>query len=262
MKLGSWSLLLGGALVVRSGAFVATPQPATRPLPSSLGPQKTPFGVLVSGPSTSLAGKQLQPAQHHQRTTTALSDAVQSAAISFFDSVRTPSTLIGGSAITALFAISNLVKDPRQLTRTEVFLLRLYHIVSLISLCLSIVTIITATSASTMLLVGNRFDISKAKNVFDFMNTQMSYEFLITRWSFFSSLLLFLVGITNRALLEFQLLKEKRRVAGIFLICSMGSLVSFLLSYINRTLMGPQANFFVLTVDALKVRLLVPDLKR
>jgi len=249
MKLLIQSLLLAGAL---TGASAFAPplhrKPTSRLLPSSaLVPLKhTNPWKRLSGPAAKAFGR-----PQYQSSSALLSD-IQSAATSFFDSVRTPSTLVGGQAIVALFAITNMVRDPRKLSRTEVFLLRLYHIVSLLSLCLSIITIITSTSASTMLLVGNRYDFSKAKDVFVFLNTQMQYEFLITRWSFFSSLLLFLVGIANRALLEFQLLEEKRRVAGAFLVCSMGSLMSFLMSYINRTLMGPQANFFVLTIDVFK----------
>jgi len=250
MNLLMQSLLLAGALV---GASAFAPplhrKPTSRLLPSSVVVplQRTNPWKRMSGPAAKVLGK-----PQYQSSSALFSD-IQSAAISFFDSVRTPSTLVGGQAIAALFAITTMVRDPRKLSRTEVFLLRLYHIVSLLSLCLSIVTIITSTSASTMLLVGNQKNFSKAKDVFAFLNTQMQYEFLITRWSFFSSLLLFLIGIANRALLEFQLLEEKRRIAGAFLICSMGSLMSFLVSYINRTLMGPQANFFVLTIDVFKV---------
>jgi len=272
-KFRIWScLLLAGA--VASGprstvAFIVVVHPTTtrrnagdtiarttaQP-PSRVGATRNLFNF-----SSSTFAKQLHQHQLHstkfQKTKTTSSSAlwdIQSSAISFFDSVRTPSTLLGGQSIAALFAISNLVQDPKKLSRTEVFLLRLYHIVSLLSLCLSLVTIITSTSASTMLLVGNRYDFSKFQDVFEFLNTDVQYEFLLVRWSFFSSLLLFLVGIANRALLEFRLLAKKRRVAGIFLVCSMGWLISFLLSYINRTLMGPQANFFLLTLDVLKVR--------
>lgn len=156
-------------------------------------------------------------------------------ALGFFNGVRIPAALIAGSSLGAVFSLVSLAnKSRRELPRVDVILLRLYHVFAMASLILSLNVVVMSTVASTTLLLDHHDTM--ALSAYQFLNREMRYEFVITRWSFLVSILCFLVGITNRTLLEFNLLKKPRRRFGICLILMMTSLLTHLVSFINETL--------------------------
>ena len=122
------------------------------------------------------------------------------------------------------------------MNKTEVFVSRLYHIVSLLTACLSIGTILTSTAASTLLLLRNYELPDPTLDVYYFLRTSMDLEFSFTRWSFLTTLLLFLTSICGRILLEFDLLKRRRRLAGLMVVSAMAGTITSFLSYINSIL--------------------------
>ena len=91
-----------------------------------------------------------------------------------------------------------------------------------------------------------------AESAYHFINRELRYEFILTRWSFLTSLLSFLAGITIRALLEFNLLDEKRRKAAVVVASSMAGLFCHLLSFVNSTLISAP-NLFVMTIQVVQL---------
>ena len=157
-------------------------------------------------------------------------------ALGFFNGVRIPSALIAGSSLGAVFSLVSLAnKSTRELANVDVVLLRLYHFFAMMSLILSLNVVVMSTVASTTLLLDHHNTL--AHSAYHFLNREMRYEFVITRWSFHMSILCFLVGITNRALLEFGLLKKpSRRRFGICLVLCLTAFLTHLISFINQTL--------------------------
>lgn len=157
-------------------------------------------------------------------------------AIRYFDSVRTPSAFILGSALAALFSLSKDARELRKQKPIQRVALLLYHLTAMISLVLSFNVVITATATSTYLLLdcNNRM----ARSVVDFLKRECYYELLITRWSFLTGLFSFLACIGLRVLIEFDLLRMKRIRSAIFVVCSLSSLVFHLLAIVNRRIMG------------------------
>lgn len=174
------------------------------------------------------------------------------AALGFFSGVRIPSALIAGSSLGAFFSLIDLAKDSEHKTYGERILIRCYHILFLMSLALSLNVVITSTVAGTTLLLGHHDTM--ATSAYEFLNREMLFEFVSTRWSFLVSLLSFIGGVTTRALLEFDLLNKNRRRASIVLVLSMSTLLSHLLSYINGTLIN-WPNLGVMTLSLLKMTL-------
>jgi len=183
---------------------------------------------------TSMDGMAVSSSVLSMSATTQLID-FSAEALGFFNDVRIPSALIAGSSLGAVFSLVALAnKSRRELPRVDVIILRLYHIFAMASLVLSLNVVVMSTVASTTLLLDHHDTL--ALSAYQFLNREMRYEFVITRWSFLMSILCFLVGITNRALLEFNLLKPPRRRFGICLILCMTSLLAHLVSFINETL--------------------------
>ncbi|CAB9511295.1 expressed unknown protein [Seminavis robusta] len=183
-------------------------------------------------------------------TTLHLSAAeVESAALGFFNGIRTPSALLVGTSLTAFFTLVKETKKP-QPNRMRARLIALYHVLALVSLLLSLNVVITATAAGAVLLLDD-FN-AEAVTPYVFMKNHMFYELLTTRWSFYVSLLSFLGAVTTRALIEFDLLERKRRKQAAVFLFSMGALVSHLISFINSTLYS-SPNLAAMTVQVFKV---------
>ena len=155
-----------------------------------------------------------------------------SAAAGYFGSVRIPATMIAGTSLGALFTFSRT--DTKGKTQAELFVLRSYHIFVLTSFALAFSTVIISTSATVAMLHG-RFD-PRAESAYALLRREFDFEFTMTRWMFLVALFLFIGGITNRVIMEFDLLDKDKRFHLIALLSTMVSVASNLLSYINRTL--------------------------
>jgi len=257
-------------LVPPSVAFAAASRaiPISTPCPSQLVPSST----SISGTCCRIWQQQYLTTTSCTTTTatcTQLSAApvppmqdYSSAAVAFFTSIRVPSALVAGSQLGSLFSLVRLLnasnntsgddnkKRHQSQNTTRDWLIRLYHLFSLTALVLSINAIVTATAAATKLLMGSHDGV--AESAYQFINRELRYEFILTRWSFLTSLLSFLAGITIRALLEFNLLDEKRRKAAVVVASSMAGLFCHLLSFVNSTLISAP-NLFVMTLQVVKL---------
>lgn len=162
--------------------------------------------------------------------------ATKSAALAFFNGVRIPATLIFGSSTVALFSMTQKMKDLGMLTRREILLLRVYHAVSLLTICLSMATILTSTTAGTFLLLQKIEVADPTIDVYHFLKTALGFEFVLTRWSFLTSQLLFLVSLTGRIMLEFDLLTRKRLLPAVITLATMSGMITLMMSYVNTTL--------------------------
>ena len=192
--------------------------------------------------------------------------AAEAAALGFFSGVRIPAALIAGSSLGALFSLVDRTSrnggeeeegggkaagaDGGR--RWEDRLVATYHVLSLVSLLLSLNVVITATAAGSTLLLDVQGS-SGASSAFEFLAGEMRYELLTTRWSFFAGLLSFLGAVAARVLVEFDLLASRRRrkFAGVFLLCA-SSLATHVVSIINGSLYST-TNLAALTVEVIKV---------
>jgi hypothetical protein len=156
------------------------------------------------------------------------------AALSFFNNVRVPAALIAGTSFSSLFSLVKLVNSEKPLPPLQSWLLKFYHIISLATLILSLNAVMTATAASTTLLLGDH--VGMATSAYEFLNREIRYEFVTTRWSFLMANLFFIAGIATRAVLEFELLNAKRRRHAMVVVLAMTALLTHLLGYVNSTL--------------------------
>lgn len=165
-----------------------------------------------------------------------------SAAVGFFGGVRIPASLIAGSSVACLFA---LIPPARQLqqdqssfsqyTHLERFLLRTYHGIVLWTFCLSLTTIITTTTASTSLLLGH-YNSKAYTDVYHFLRGELSWEFVLTRWSFLSSLLMFCASVATRLILELDLLKPNRTSQSFWVVGTLVGFLAGIIATVNETL--------------------------
>lgn len=188
------------------------------------------------------------PAAVHVASTTAMSvvagptvAACQQAALGFFSGIRIPASLIAGSSVAAVFSLVSESKCTDGLSRLEVGVLRLYHAISILCLCLSMLTISTTTTACTLLLLTSKLPNAATTNggysdIYHFLRSEFNYEFVMTRWAFCWSIVLFLTGVAGRILLELDLLKPERRTEGILVLSTMMAVIAGILSNINLTL--------------------------
>jgi len=234
---------VGGGLgmMMRSSPFFSLSSPSSS---SSSSNQRVRSSTPLS-PSLPSSSSQLRA------SLVPVDPAIASAAASFFTGIRIPAQLVAGSSIATLFALSRNVKDTSMMSRTENFLYRIHHILSLLMLCLSSSCVLTSTTANTLLLLSKRTMIPSSAAVgaaaagfsgqkvtmdaYYFLRTYMPFEFLYTRWSFLVSILLFFGSTTTRLLLEFDLFKGKRRIAGLGVVSLCCGIQSFMISYINTT---------------------------
>jgi hypothetical protein len=205
-------------------AFVQTPPSVRRAVVSNVFSQAP---TVLNGAASKVARVAVK---------SVMDPATKSAALAFFNGVRTPASLILGVSIAALFSMTQMMKNIGTLTKREILLLRMYHAVSLLTVCLSTATVLTSTTAGTLLLL-NKFDVADpAIDVYHFLKSAMGFEFVLTRWTFLTSQLLFLVSLTGRTMLEFNLLTRKRLLPAVMTLATMSGMITLMLSYVNTTL--------------------------
>jgi hypothetical protein len=168
----------------------------------------------------------------------ASNSAFEQGALGFFTGVRLPASLVAGSSVAAVFSLTQQAKDTSGLTRTEIAVLRIYHVVTILSLCMSMTTVSTTTTASTLLLLKKRYHRTESSyaDVYHFLKGELNFEFVLTRWTFLSSIVLFLVGVASRLLLELNLLKPGRRTEGLLVGCTMAGVITGIIANINEGL--------------------------
>ena len=176
----------------------------------------------------------------HRRAITLLDPTTTTAAINFFNGSRLPAILIAGASLAGLFAMTEGVNNTSGMSKLQIFLLRLYHVASLLSFCLSLSSIVTSTTATTLLLLSefsmvSNVDKKLGLDVYHFLRSNMNFEFLYTRWSFLVSVAFLIMSTTMRMLLQFELFKPKRRLAGWSVVSTMAGVMTFLIGYANTT---------------------------
>eukprot|EP00978_Attheya_sp_CCMP212_P047654 scaffold422906_cov114-Attheya_sp.AAC.1 len=144
------------------------------------------------------------------------------AAAGYFGGVRIPASLIAGSSLGALFSLKGLLDNMEKKSPTERLVIQIYHVMVLISFILSLSTIVVATAATVTIMHGT-FDVM-AETAYILLRRELEFEFVSSRWAFLMSLFTFLVGVTGRVLLEFDLLTEKRRSLALGVVFSMTAL--------------------------------------
>mmetsp|Transcript_3770 Transcript_3770/g.4348 ORF Transcript_3770/g.4348 Transcript_3770/m.4348 type:complete len:274 (-) Transcript_3770:52-873(-) len=111
-----------------------------------------------------------------------------------------------------------------------------------LSMLLAFTTTIQSTAAGTKLLIGGTIDgIYKTKNAWDFLLHSYEYDFICIRWSFLTSLMCFLLAMTGRTILEFNLLSLEKTKLLALLLLGMMALISFSLSFINTTMFSSKS---------------------
>lgn len=185
------------------------------------------------------------------------------AAISYFDSIRTPSALIAGSALAALFSLASEARkggeNQRLQSKLENNVLLSYHILALLSFLLSLNVVVTATASSNLLILGEVN--GKATSLYNFLMREMEYDFVLTCWSFFAGMFSFLGCIVSRALIEFDLLKKERFRSALMVVVSISTLFFQLLSFTNQRLVS-HTNMLTMTIDVGRLFLKDALLKR
>jgi len=172
-------------------------------------------------------------------------------AVQYFDSLRTPAALIAGSALAGLFTCVKLLQKPEAERRSSVenFSISFYHILSLVSLLLSINVIVTATATGNALLLsgkGRAVADVLATSPYALLEREFQFEFLECRWSFYASMLSFMWSVALRALISFRLFIRQRRYPMVVIVMSLSSLTFHLLNVINENLRG-YPNFGAMT---------------
>jgi hypothetical protein len=172
-------------------------------------------------------------------------------AVQYFSSLRTPSSVIAGSALTALFVFASLTKpgEEKKRTRLDNTVLLLYHVLTLMSLMLSLNVLVTSTAASNILLLR---DSAHATSTFALLSRDFPMEFVTARWSFYVSLLSFIWSICLRVLVEFKLLTKKRIRPAVTVVLALASLNFHLFSILNCRLRSHR-NLFDMTIDFAKM---------
>ena len=165
---------------------------------------------------------------------------VTSAAISFFNGSRLPAIFVAGASLAGIFAMTEGVNNTYSMSKLQIFLLRLYHVTSLLSFCLSLSSVVTSTTATTLLLLSDFSMVDRnvhkvGLDVYQFLRSSLNFEFLYTRWSLLVSVPFLFISTTIRMLLQFELFKPKRRLAGWSLLSTMTGVLTFLIGFSNTT---------------------------
>lgn len=176
----------------------------------------------------------------YPRGMASIDPATTTAAINFFHGFQLPTIFIAGVSLAGLFAMTEGVNNTSVMSKLQVFLLRLYHITSLLSLCLSLSSIVTSTTATTLLLLSDfsiipQYEQKMGLDAYQFLRSNLNFEFLYTRWSFLVSVTFLIVSTTIRMLLQFELFKPKRRLAGWSCVSTMTGILAFIIGYSNTT---------------------------
>lgn len=160
------------------------------------------------------------------------------AAIRFFQGSQLPAVFVAGASLAGLFAMTDGINNIRSMSKIQIFLLRLYHVTSVLSFCLSLSSLVTSASATTLLLLSDFAMVPQASmgiDAYQFLRSNLNFEFLFTRWSLLVSVPFLVVSATIRMLLQFELFRPKRRLAGWSVVSTMTGLVCFLMGYANTT---------------------------
>ncbi len=126
------------------------------------------------------------------RATSTLVRAVQStmdpatqifvSCLSYFDSTKIVATLVAGFSLGALFTFTLDVQETFQFSKTRVYVMRLYHVASLLSFCFNFATLLSAQMGSSALLLSSgHAAMGTFTDAFSFLNANLHSEFLLTR---------------------------------------------------------------------------------
>ena len=171
-----------------------------------------------------------------------------SAASGYFGGIRVPATLITGSSLGFLFALSKTTWD--ESSKGVKVLLRVYHASILIAFSLSLTTVIISTMASIIIMEGRHNP--NAPNPYVLLRREFDYEFCVTFWCFLMSLLCFIVGVTCKVILVFGLLDPGKRYHLVSLLGMMVSLWTNMVSYVSKTLY-PWTNLWEFTLHVVSL---------
>ena len=145
--------------------------------------------------------------------------------------------------------------DPEQTnSKRRATVLFAYHALALVSLLLSLNVIVVATSASNTLLIGTHNPM--ATSAYEFLKREIQYEYIMTRWSFYASIICFLKAVGCRALIEFNLMRKERIRSALLVVFSMSTLIAHVLHIVNDCLYT-YPNFFCMTIGVVKVSQIV-----
>jgi hypothetical protein len=174
-------------------------------------------------------------------------------AAKFFGDSRTPASVVMGAAITAIFALPQF-STSQQRSKTELFLVKAYRILSWTAFVLSLHVFITCTITSANLLLGNAYN-PMAESAHALLQREFEYQFLVVCWCTIVSMLSFIVIVTVRVMLEFDLWRiPARRDTALFMLCSSGALMASLLSFVNEDM-----NMNMKDMTLALIRLVVAD---
>ena len=165
----------------------------------------------------------------------------------FFDAIRTPASLIAAASLSVLFTeewlkgrltgVGGVIAEGQSVPyskgiRFDSILTKTYQILTFSSFLFSIATVLLATSAGIGIMDGN-FN-PYASSPYMLLTREFEFELLSSRLGFFFSLFSFIIGVTIRFTLEFNILNKQRET--IFVLFGTLSLISHLTSYVNSTL--------------------------
>lgn len=233
--------------------FQLAPKPSSRILNAPLGGQSCWRRVNAPTRDKSRGLKRTAPSS----TTSSSSNLhmlvdYSEQAYNFFFNIRTPASFLAGSSLASLFLFreKTVRADVKPLER---YTLDAYHFFMLAAYALSLSTIVISTAATVTLMQGGYNP--KAKTAYELMMRHFAFEFISCRWGFLVSLFCFILGVVQRAILEFDLYKKGRINNLCFVLFSCAALATHLLSYINQTLYT-NSNLLVMTGSLLKVRII------
>ena len=119
-------------------------------------------------------------------------------------------------------------------SRSYLFLLRLYHSLVVFAFSLALTTVLISTAASVTILHARHYP--KAQTPHELLRREFDYEYCVTRWCFIMALQCFVLAVTLKLILEFELLAQERRFHLVALTSLMMAVLGHALSYVNRTL--------------------------
>lgn len=168
----------------------------------------------------------------------------------YFGGVLTPASIVSGTCLGELYVLPTFAADPGR-TSTEKFLIKLYRLLTWTAFTLALSAVITCTIASVRIL-GGEFD-PMAGTAFELLRREFEYEFVCTYWSFAVSLLCFVIIVTLRFVLEFNLLRsEDRTDTAKFVGFSSVALVAHLVSDLNEALFS-YSNLWKMTLSLVRI---------
>lgn len=152
------------------------------------------------------------------------------AASAFFGGIRIPASLIAGASLGQLFALAK--RDPK--TRVEKTMTQVYNAAMLVAFMFTLVAVIVSTATTVSVLHGG-FD-PVATSGYELLKREFGLEFLTCRMSFLCGCLSFMIGVSNRLALEFDLLKEEKRDTLFAVGFGLIGVITGLASFVNRTI--------------------------